>query len=40
MNAVEGNAASFYIHTLAVAEDRRLTLLPPRRLLFAAHSDL
>ena len=40
MNAVEGSAASFYIHTLAVAEDRRLTLLPPRRLLFAAHSDL
>jgi Calcineurin-like phosphoesterase len=40
MNTVESSAACFYIHTLAVGEDRKLKMLPPRRLLFEAQSDL
>jgi Calcineurin-like phosphoesterase len=38
MNVAESSAACFYVHTLAVGEDRRLKMLPPRRLLFEAQS--
>jgi hypothetical protein len=31
MEAVDGKATYFYVHTLAIADDRRLRLLAPER---------